>query len=166
MKSIKRIAAMVLALAILVIGASSVAFAESDYFKTTAELYLRMGPGTEYAPIICMDKGQKMTYIDHSYAEDGRDWFEVKTTSGIRGWCCSDYLTYVSGQTGSKVTIKGGNAFIRSGAGLNYSKKGVAMKGTTMTYTETKTDGRGVVWYHVTLNKINGWVSSAYAKKV
>ena len=108
MKSIKRIAAMVLALAILVIGASSVAFAESDYFKTTAELYLRMGPGTEYAPIICMDKGQKMTYIDHSYGEDGRDWFEVKTTSGIRGWCCSDYLTYVSGQTGSKVTIKGG----------------------------------------------------------
>ena len=58
-----------------------------------------------------------------------------------------------------------GSVYLRSGAGRDYSSKGVVPKGKSLTYLdETKKDERGVAWYKVKYNGKTGWVSSKYAK--
>ena len=168
MKNIKRIVAMVLALAILVIGASSVALTETDYFKTTSRLYLRMGPGTDYESITCLDKGEKVSYVTESYASDGTEWFEVRRSSGVTGWCCADYLTYAGNKSDTetgKVKLTG-DTHIRSAASLSGTSLGVAVRGTSLTYDKAATDNRGVKWYHITYYGTTGWISSRYTKKI
>ena len=55
---------------------------------------------------------------------------------------------------------------VRTGAGLDYAKQGAVGKGETLTFDKTSKDERGVTWYHVSLKKGDGWVSSKYAKEV
>lgn len=55
-----------------------------------------------------------------------------------------------------------GEVNVRTGAGLDYASRGTVKKGTVLSYDETKKDGRGVKWYHITNGK-GGWVSSKYA---
>ena len=58
-----------------------------------------------------------------------------------------------------------GSVNVRKGAGLNYASKGTVKAGKVLDYDDTKKDGRGVVWYHITSGK-SGWVSSKYATPV
>ena len=171
MKSIKRIAAMVLALAILVIGASSVAFAGGQEYTTTANLNMRMGAGKGYALITTLNKGVSVTRLDSAKASNGITWYKVETKDGIKGWCCASYLKAKGTPsptpvTGNKVKMSG-DAFIRSAASLDGIEMDVAKKGTTLTYDDAKKDWRGVTWYHVTKDGyMKGWVSSKYAKVI
>ena len=55
-----------------------------------------------------------------------------------------------------------GNVNVRKGPGLGYDSKGTVPAGKVLDYDDTKKDGRGVVWYHITNGK-GGWVSSRYA---
>ena len=58
-----------------------------------------------------------------------------------------------------------GDTNLRKGAGLKYKIIKVVPKGTTLTYTSTKTDSRDVKWYKVTYKSKTGWISSIYTKK-
>ena len=58
-----------------------------------------------------------------------------------------------------------GDANVRSGPGLGYGKKTMIPEGDTATYLDdSSVDDRGVVWYKVRYDDMNGWVSSVYAK--
>lgn len=59
------------------------------------------------------------------------------------------------------------NVNLRSGAGKNYDKLGVANAGDALPYGgETQADDRGVDWYKVLTDSGEAWVSSQYAKIV
>lgn len=59
------------------------------------------------------------------------------------------------------------NVNLRSGAGRDYDKLGVASAGDALPYGgETQADDRGVDWYKVLTDDGEAWVSSQYAKIV
>ena len=61
------------------------------------------------------------------------------------------------------VTGVNGDSWVRSGPGLDYEKLTVLGEGESGEYLgSTSTDSRGVDWYRVRYNGINGWVSSRY----
>ena len=61
------------------------------------------------------------------------------------------------------VTGVNGDSWVRSGPGLDYEKLTVLGEGESGEYLgSTSTDSRGVDWYRVRFNGINGWVSSRY----
>lgn len=66
---------------------------------------------------------------------------------------------YAAGET-AKVT--GSTLYVRSGAGINYSKLGYLKKGDTFTVTGTAKDKSGVTWYKFKYKSKNGYVSSKY----
>lgn len=72
---------------------------------------------------------------------------------------CLPVVALASGQ----VTTTG-SVNLRSGAGLGYQSLRTIGKGVTLSYDETATDSRGVLWYHVKYGGKSGWVSSKYAK--
>ena len=64
---------------------------------------------------------------------------------------------------GSVVTT--GNVNIRSTPGLDGDAQGTARAGATLDYLgETSVDERGVAWYKIRFNGIEGWISSKYAE--
>ncbi len=95
-------------------------------------------------------------------------WYHV-TYKKRTGWVSSVYAkkggsSGSSSGSGNQLRTTG-SVNLRTGAGLDYNDLCSIPKGTTLTYDETRTDGRGVVWYHVSYNGKSGWVSSKYAKK-
>lgn len=58
-----------------------------------------------------------------------------------------------------------GDVNIRKGPGKDYGSAGVIKADTVVTYLgNSSVDERGVVWYNILYNGINGWVSSKYAE--
>ena len=49
-----------------------------------------------------------------------------------------------------------GQVNLRKGAGLNYTAVSTVKSGKVLNFDKTKTDSRGVIWYHVK----GGWISS------
>ena len=58
------------------------------YFKTKSELNMRTGPGTEFAKIEVLSKGEKVKVVEE--LEGG--WVEIEK-DGYRGYVSKDYLT-------------------------------------------------------------------------
>lgn len=158
MKNIKRIVAMVLALAILVIGASA-AFADSSTLTTTGNVYMRMGPSKGYDTITALKTGVKVSVLDSEKDGRGVTWYKV-TANGNTGWVSSVYLS--SGENKIRMT---GNSYLRDKASLDGKKVGSVTAGTVLKYSGTAKDGRGVTWYKVTVNNKTCWVSSKYTVK-
>ena len=55
-----------------------------------------------------------------------------------------------------------GQVNLRKGAGLGYTSVGTVKSGKVMSFDKTKTDERGVIWYHVK----GGWISSKYTTQI
>lgn len=161
MKHIKKIAVIVLVLA-AVLTSVSAAFALGETLYATGDVYLRKGAGKENAIITVIKKDSKVTRLDSATDRRGVVWYQVRTESGKTGWASSVYLRN-NPQVGGKITMTG-NGYIRENANLKGKILGVALKGKTVSYTDTATDARGVIWYLVTYGNIVGWVSGANAK--
>ncbi|MFT7158328.1 MAG: hypothetical protein ACI8Q1_003357 [Parvicella sp.] len=58
------------------------------YFKTKSELNMRTGPGTEFAKIEVLSKGEEVKVVEE--LDDG--WVEIEK-GGYRGYVSKDYLT-------------------------------------------------------------------------
>ena len=69
-------------------------YADENKTGTVAasSLNLRSGPSTAHAVIVTLEHGHKLTIIGTS-----KDWYNVKTPAGTKGWVHSDYVT----ETGS-----------------------------------------------------------------
>ena len=80
------------------------------YAKTTADLNLRKGAGTNYNVIKVIDQNTTLNIIDRSNA----NWVKVKLSDGTTGYCSADYLDV----TTDAVTTDALN--MRKGAGTGY----------------------------------------------
>ena len=56
-----------------------------------------------------------------------------------------------------------GNCHVRTGPGSWYDSIGIANSGSTLSYKGNSQYVDGMLWYNVTFNGMNGWVSSKYA---
>ena len=129
---------------------------------------LRSGAGRGYSVIRTIPEGASLSYDATAKDERGVVWYHV-TYKKRTGWVSSVYAkkggsSGSSSGSGNRLRTTG-SVNLRTGAGLDYNDLCSIPKGTTLTYDETRTDGRGVVWYHVSYNGKSGWVSSKYAKK-
>ena len=78
-------------------------------------LNVRTGPGTEYAKVVSLSQGHKVTVLSYAYAEGGTLWYEgVLTVNGIeyRGYMYGSYLElgdkYPLNETNNSGTIRSG----------------------------------------------------------
>lgn len=149
-------------------GSSGGGSSSGSKVTTTASVNLRSGAGRGYSVIRTIPEGASMSYDATATDERGVVWYHV-TYKKRTGWVSSVYAkkggsSGSSSGSGNQLRTTG-SVNLRTGAGLDYNDLCSIPKGTTLTYDETRTDGRGVAWYHVSYNGKSGWVSSKYAKK-
>lgn len=139
---------------------------ESRSAKTTADVNLRSGRGTNYSSKGVIDSGTAITVTDTSNS----GWYGV-TVNGKTGYMSSDYIKFTddSGSTtppaetppaGNESTSGKTTTYVnlRSGRGTSYSSLGVIPTGTALTITDTSDSA----WYGVTVNGKSGYMSSQY----
>ena len=128
---------------------------------------VRTGPGLSYKSVGIVYSGDRLDYAGSSSVDErGVTWYQVKFGDST-AWVSSTYAELVKETISwfNWVRIVGGRANVRTGAGLGYKSIGVAYEDETLSYLgQTSVDERGVVWYSVSFNGRNGWVSSTYAE--
>ncbi len=144
--------------------------------RATASVNVRTGPGLGYADMGTLEKGEQVTYLNQSSADDrGVTWYQVQYYSNGVGWVSSVYAELVASDggtgvastegnvTGSYVEATGGQSNVRSGPGLSYEDMGTLKKGEPAAYLgDSSVDERGVRWYSVRFEGRSAWVSSRY----
>ena len=63
---------------------------------TSSTLNIRTGPGTEYAKVVTVSKGQKVTVVSYAYSEDGYVWYDgalIVNGMEYRGYMFGDYIS-------------------------------------------------------------------------
>lgn len=183
--NMKKILATLLTVAMLLMLTTGFALAES-YVYIKGNTNVRSGPGLGYSMVAQLNAGSTVSYLQQSsYDSRGVLWYRVSVgTNGGSGWVASTYAnltntagyaTYGAGANTNSassgasfwntgVIIVNGDANVRSGPGLGYSILNTMFKGETATYLgSTSYDERGVLWYNVSFEGDNGWVSSVYA---
>ena len=143
-------------------------YADYDAIINNSSVRIRMGPGTENAPIATVNSGTNITVKDKTlYEGAGCDskWLQV-TYKEKDGYVCSMYVTYVdytfNGMNVSDWTarVSGNNVAVRKTA----SEKGTLIErlslGVNVTILEEK-DG----WYKIRYyNDSVGWMSKSYVQ--
>lgn len=133
-------------------------------YKTTIELNLRSGPGTQYK---ILGYGVVGTTVTGTGKTSGI-WYEVKMGT-LTGWMSSDYLKKVVAIAPTAVTppvttiaaVQYKTTIhlnLRSGPGTKYGIIGSGVAGT-------KVNGTGKIngtWFEVKLGTKTGWMSSEY----
>jgi uncharacterized protein YraI len=134
-------------------------------YRTTIDLNMRTGPGTQYGIINYGPRGTTVT----GTGKTSGIWYQVKMGSQT-GWMSSEYLQKITVQapasntsTGSGIQYKTTIQLnLRAGAGTQYKVLGYGVAGTTVTGTG-KTSG---IWYEVKMGSQTGWMSSDYLQDI
>lgn len=154
-------------------SSSSSSASSSNYVKATGgECNVRKEPNLGGKVYTSMEKGEKATYLKESSVDErGVIWYKVKF-EGFTGWVSSKYASLNStGSTSSEVekygsyVVSTAKSNVRKQPNLNGKVLTSMEKNDTATYTgSTSIDDRGVAWYSVKFEGVNGWVSSKYTK--
>lgn len=164
MKMMKRIAALLLVLGVIVSLCGS-ALAANYTCYTTGKCNLRRGPGTNFSSKKTLKKGVELVASEGEYDDRGILWVHVVGSYGS-GWVCTTNLkkekkvpvTYM-------VKAVDGSTVIRSIPSTDGRKLGTLSKGKSGTYLQLRAkDSRGVTWYRITYKGVKGWVSSRYTE--
>lgn len=133
-----------------------------DVYVTTASLWLRIGPGTNYQTIIAMPSG---TQVYVKKIENG--WADVLYNNTQKGYASAKYLKLVKESEDIKPID-----FIVTGASWLREDAGVTHKGLTIVPANTRLhcDGTyktvlGRKWYKAAYNGKNGYISSKYLEE-
>ena len=166
MKTLKRIGAVVLLIAI-VMAMCGTAFASSipNEVYTTGKVFMRTKASINAKSIIAIKKGEWVPCSDVKKDSRGVIWYEVSYKNKT-GWISSVYATSdKKDPPKSKVVASSGDTWIRKKANKDSTKLGLLPQGKKATYCQqSKKDSRGVRWYKVTYQGVTGWVSSKYTK--
>lgn len=134
---------------------------------TTANLNFRTGPGTSYSSMGLIPMGTSVTINSSS-----NGWFNVNY-SGKTGWCSGSYLVAAPNAPAtpteptppvtppasiSMITTEDLN--MRTGPSTTYAKITTIPNGTSVTVTETASNG----WKKVTYGTFTGWCHPDYLK--
>ena len=152
---------------------------------TTDELYVRKGPGSNYASVGLVVRGDQLTVTSVSYDKQKRAWGSFE-----KGWVCLQYTNFESVMNGSQeeeetepsqpetdnsgstdtqepteeekimgtITANGG-LIVRSGPGTGYERVGGYAQGARVQILEQKVVG-SMIWGRTD----KGWVSMKYVK--
>lgn len=150
-----------------------------NWLRTTGSVNVRSGPGLSYSSLGTLSKGVYASYRgQYSYDARGVCWYLIDF-EGAFGWISSKYSTLESAAPKPVPVPTGkpnpgayysylyttGNVNIRTGPNLGNKSLGTAPKGVYVQHWgESAVDSRGVTWYHVYYNGIDGWASSKYVK--
>lgn len=153
----KKIFAAVLCSAIIASSATVTSLTASAYdeiyAKTTVDLNIRKGAGTNYSVIKTIAPNTTLSITDRSNS----GWLKVKLSDGTTGYCSADYLDI----TTDAVTTTALN--MRSGAGTNYSIITTIPQNTKIDIIKFS----GTSWAYVKLqNGTTGYVCTDYIKFV
>lgn len=101
--------------------------------RVSADLNLRKGAGTNYSVIKTLKPGVKLDILKFC----NKSWAQVKLTTGVKGYVCTDYIKYIAGSNSDtqktyKVSIS------KSSAALNI--------GETLTLKATTNSGGKFTW--------------------
>lgn len=141
---------------------ATVAQPSNVQYRTTIDLNMRTGPGTQYSIINYGPRGTTVT----GTGKTSGIWYQVKMGSQT-GWMSSDYLQKIAVQTAPVSNTSTGSGIqykttiqlnLRAGAGTQYKVLGYGVAGTTVSGTG-KTNG---IWYEVKMGSLIGWMSSEY----
>ena len=160
-------------------GGSSGETSASGTLYTTGTVNIRDKASLSGNELGHIPAGTALT-VDKKKADDrGVTWYHTEY-NGTKGWVSGKYLSKNkpsssggssgssgSGSSGSGTSVVStGKLSIRSAPDKDADNiVGYMASGKTAAYLgESKTDGRGVVWYKINYNDTIGWVSSKYAK--
>ncbi len=136
--------------------------ATTSLMTTTANLYMRTGPGGGYASIRIIPKGSQVSVLGSS-----NGWYKV-SYGGSTGWSSGAYLKAVATtapaqEPSSAVSYRRttANLNMRSGVGTSYGILATIPSGTTVPVSGTSGG-----WYQVSYNGKTGWASGSYLQPV
>ncbi|MEG2278280.1 MAG: SH3 domain-containing protein, partial [Odoribacter sp.] len=136
--------------------------------KTTSDVNVREGAGLDYDVITVIDSDVTVTVISTSNSS----WYQVKLSSGTKGYISSKYLEKTGGSTPADPDDGGDSTgyaaqtttdvHLRKGAGTDYESLLVVDSGTKLTVINDSNDS----WYRVKLSSgKTGYIYSEYIKK-
>ena len=164
MKTLKKIAAVVLVLSVI-LSLCGTALAANYTCYTTGKCNLRRGPGLNYSSKKTLKKGTELVASEGEYDDRGVLWVHVVGSYGS-GWVSTTYL-----KKGKKVPhtymVKAvdGSTYIRSIPSEEGRKLGTLSKGKSATYLQMRAeDSNGRTWFKVSYKGDKGWVSSKYTE--
>lgn len=139
----------------------------------TADLRLRSGPGTTYAPVGLVRAGSALTILGRN-AEGNWLYVEVEAGSGARAWVAGWFVT-VSGDLTTLSVVGAGEAApptgvtaatlavlrLRSGPGTAFAQIGLVPGGTVLPVSGRDAAG---LWLQVTYQGSTGWLAGWFCE--
>lgn len=157
----KKLLALVLVLIMtFALCATAFAYSKGDVLECTGnDVNVRKGPGTSYAKLGLLDKGDKVTFISKSGS-----WSKVEY-NGQTAYVYSKYLKEsASGSTGSSSSntmYATTGVRVRSGPGTSYSQLGSLVEDQAVVKT-----GKSGSWIQIQYNGVTAYVHGKYLTTV
>lgn len=126
----------------------------SCLYKATGNVYIRIGPGTEFPYIGVLKKGE---ILNVSLALTG---WAYGTYKDMTGYVSMKYLEQIE----TERLVATGNVHLRTGAGVLYRSIGVIKRGEVVNATGRTKKVLGTVWHEVEHGSI-GWASGKYLER-
>ena len=144
---------------------TTVQYSPLRYVDVECDTVFKSGSGETYSTIGTVPKGARIYSYGYDRYDANTAWYKV-SYNGQSGYidaddCHLSYQAYSPAKTG-KTTA---NMYIRSGVGLDYTKKKYIKSGSTLTlqgYYRTE----GYDWYKIKSGSTTGYVSSKYVKRI
>jgi chitinase len=130
---------------------SLAALAHRDHVVTTAEVWIRDGPGTSNAHVDTAPSGTTGTIVDGPVESDGYAWYEVEYDDGItNGWTAlgDGWLAKCRFGAGHRA-VTNVDLSVRDGAGTSATQLDTAPAGTGGTVLDGPVDADGYTWWKV-----------------
>lgn len=165
MKTMKKLIAVILTLATVIMGAAALAEGKGDILIATGKCNLRQEADLDSGILAIIHKGDKLTRTgEWKYDIRGILWYRVVNAGGKTGWASSVYLHYANEEIGRIETTARLN--IRFAASLKAESIGIIGKGITVNCTDAARDADGKLWYLITYAGKTGWISADYAREI
>ena len=136
---------------------------ETTYRVEASTLNVRQGPGTNYAALGSLKKGE---LVDGLAVSADNQWAQIrKRSGGLTGWSSLKYLTKVSAPpepnpTDIQMIVTVDTLNLRTGAGEGYPVSGQVHRGELVVYLNASPDWK---WVNIkTRDNATGWASSRY----
>lgn len=132
------------------------------YRVDAASLNLRQGPGTNYAVIGSLKKGE---IVDGTAVSADGQWAQVRKSTGVTGWASLKYMTHIpapppAGSADVLMIVTADRLNVRSGPGTGYSIIGKVSRGERLIHLNATPDWR---WVNIkTPEDKTGWCSAKY----
>lgn len=140
-------------------------YVSEDFVRVTGgDCHVRALPNLSGESLGVLREGQEANCLGGKSVDSrGVVWYEIDY-KGMSGWVSSRYAWLNGVQSFGYVKVAGGDCNMRDDSNLNGDILAVLKEGAVAAYLgNTATDDRGVDWYFVSYNGLEGWVSSKYA---